>query len=127
MHKQTITIRLKKRGGDTAVESTSHVWKKFGGYVSFSRSGIAWIEANALDRCQGVFTNHRELLEILLKRRRLRLVHEVTVLVDALRRQVRWTWMTRRAGRRRWIVAVAQRAPLRPIDSKERIIFHIRR
>lgn len=70
-------------------------------------------------RARVLITNHRELLEILLERRRLRLVHEVTVLVDALRRQVRWTWMTRRAGRRRWIVAVAQRAPL-PADRFER-------
>lgn len=71
-------------------------------------------------------TNHRELLEILLKRRRLCLVHEITVLVDALRRQVRWTRVTRGAGRRRWIIAVAQRAPLRSIPEKKdrpRIIF----
>ena len=69
------------------------------------------------DRCQRGpieprLTNHRELFEVLLERRCLRLVQEVAVLVDVLR-QVRRTWMPRGTRRRRRIIAVTQRAALR--------------
>lgn len=55
--------------------------------------------------------HHRELLEVLLERRCLRLVQKVAILVDVLR-QVRRAWMPRGTRRRRRIIAVTQRAAL---------------
>jgi len=55
---------------------------------------------------------HRELFEILLQGRRLRLIDEISILIDGIGRQVGWTRMSRRTRRRRWIVAIAQRTSL---------------
>lgn len=89
------------------------------------------VPAASLDRCQGEYiagrgrtgnsssvpgngrsTNHRELREVLLEGRSLRLAQEEAVLVEAVRRQVRRAGVPRGARRRRRVAAVTQRASL---------------